>query len=456
VTCYIPSADGKYLACGARHGDGLRVLEAATGQEIFSVATATRPGAPAFGQPEVAAFSDDGSVFAVLSTANIGGKEEFVVSLWEVATGRELSRLKATPGGAHVLAVSPDGRLAALAASTLGQGDGPAQASIIRLWETATGKEVRSFSGPGASVQALAFSPDGGTLAVAAKEARVRVWDVASGREIGAMEGEAGPVSGLAFSPDGRTLAGGFGAGRRGVAEEGRVVVWEVASREIRAAFTGHRGGITALAYAPDGRTLVTGGADTTVLVWDLDDGDVERARKAELSAKDLEDLWGELAVPDAARAHRAQLRLAAAPGPAAALIRKRLPPAVGKPVDTGKVERLVAELDSDSFTTRERAARELEQVGQPAQPALRRALEARPGLEKRRRLERLLEGLSRTRPSAVPVRHTRALEVLERLGTPEAREVLDELARGDPYARLTQEAKASLQRLARRTAPKP
>jgi hypothetical protein len=99
------------------------------------------------------------------------------------------------------------------------------------------------------------------------------------------------------------------------------------------------------------------------------------------------------------------------------------------------------------------RLTRDLEALKDEARPALRRALADNPSAEVRKRLEELL-----SRPALLPpgeaLRRVRAVEVLERLGTPEARRLLGALAGGEPEARLTREAQAALRRLAERAAP--
>ena len=117
---------------------------------------------------------------------------------------------------------------------------------------------------------------------------------------------------------------------------------------------------------------------------------------------------------------------------------------------DSKRIAGLLAQLDSDEFAVREKATQALLALGEQAESALRTALAGNSSLEVRRRVEMILEQLEPSK-SLARLRALRAVEVLEHIGTPEAREVLEKLANGAPEARLTQEAKASLGRLAKR-----
>jgi hypothetical protein len=119
----------------------------------------------------------------------------------------------------------------------------------------------------------------------------------------------------------------------------------------------------------------------------------------------------------------------------------------------------LLEDLDSEVFAVREKAMRELDQLGRPAEPILRRKLQEPHSQEFGRRAEQLLrrwKDLEDPLPKSELLRALRAVEVLEQVGRRESRQVLQRLAGGAPDARLTQEAKASLDRLAKRTATKP
>jgi HEAT repeat protein len=115
----------------------------------------------------------------------------------------------------------------------------------------------------------------------------------------------------------------------------------------------------------------------------------------------------------------------------------------------------LIEKLDSRDFLVRERASHELERIGGPAEAALRKALAASASEEVRSRIKELLPKLE---PWVVRdpdlLRALRAIWVLERIGTKDARDVLEKLAQGQPEARVTQDAKAALQRLEKRPRP--
>src|SRR5262249_51648889 len=135
---------------------------------------------------------------------------------------------------------------------------------------------------------------------------------------------------------------------------------------------------------------------------------------------------------------------LGAAAGDAAvARLKRDLKPAA---IDAERVALLVSQLDSDTFAQREKASQSLADLGPAAEAALRAALEKAESLEARRRLGRVLDGQEPERR-----RLGYAVEVLEMIGTPAARGLLVDLAKGASASRLTREARAALDRLAKR-----
>jgi hypothetical protein len=115
------------------------------------------------------------------------------------------------------------------------------------------------------------------------------------------------------------------------------------------------------------------------------------------------------------------------------------------------RLNQLLTDLDSDRFGVRQKATTELAKLGVLAEPALRKVLAEKPTLEVRHRVEKILKIIAGDIPLPAAVRILRAVEVLEYINTPDARQALQSLGKGEPASLLAQEAKASLQRLAKR-----
>jgi HEAT repeat protein len=116
-------------------------------------------------------------------------------------------------------------------------------------------------------------------------------------------------------------------------------------------------------------------------------------------------------------------------------------------PVDPKKIDQWVVDLDSSMFTKRANAISQLEKLGDLAIPALKKVLAGKASLETRRRVEPLLEKLTSGSFTAEQIRVIRAIEVLDKIGTPEALQLLEHLATGAPGALTTRQAQAALAR---------
>ncbi len=115
---------------------------------------------------------------------------------------------------------------------------------------------------------------------------------------------------------------------------------------------------------------------------------------------------------------------------------------------DQKRIRQLVDRLDSDDFSTRQKAAEELEKQANSAAGLLRQIMtKEKPSLEVRRRLQQIVEGME-SKPESL--RSVRAVEVLEWISTPGAVRLIDKLANGADQARLTREANAAKWRLSR------
>jgi WD40 repeat protein len=432
--CLAHSADGRYFL--DRPEDRARVRETATGRILQML----EPYYARFGW-----FSPDATRVLLYHEASERHPREHpdTFRLYDARTGKRTGEIKAV-NLCTTLLFSPNGQFVAWADS----------GGAVHLHDSITGKAIRTLSSSRPLPEAkcdlarLVFSPDAEQLIVAAhlqdSSRPIRVFPFARGREISRFYADpdkgsqASPISCMACSPDHRLLA---------VAEEnaGIVRLLEIASGKVRAEFAAHRHGVHGLDFAPDGKTLASGGEDNVVFLWDVTGTRTPAVKPPRKS--DLASLWNDLASEDAKRAGVAIASLLRKPEASVAFLQKRLRPA--DVLDQKRLAHWIADLDADVFETREAASRELTRLGERAEAALRHELTNRPSLEMRRRIEVLLEIVASHALPPESLQVLRAIEVLERIGTLDARRCLEMLAKGAMDARATHDSKAALHRLA-------
>ncbi|MFI6455614.1 WD40 repeat domain-containing protein [Streptosporangium amethystogenes] len=253
------SPDGRTLASGSHDGT-VRLWDTGSWQENDSFTT---PAAYA----SSLAFSPDGQTLA-----SIGRNAERDASttskpgiwLWDM-TGKKISACLVAPGKDFLpllaVAFSPDGRILA----------GAGQHERVQLWDVARRKIIATLTGHTSAIESVAFSPDGRTLASADLYGMVRLWDVTRQEAIATLNDPNNAtfvdpgkddINAVAFSPDGRTLASGNA--------NGTVRLWDVARKTIVATLD-HSDTVFAVAFSPDGRTLASAGWDKTVQLWRME-----------------------------------------------------------------------------------------------------------------------------------------------------------------------------------------
>jgi RNA polymerase sigma factor (sigma-70 family) len=410
------SPDGKVLASGGYAGQV--ALRDVTSGEVVRAFKAHDHNVYCL------AFTPDGKALA-------SGSYDGTVCVTDLASGKEVRKFRVMKEPAWAVALSPDATLAAC---------GDQVDTTVLLWDVTTGKELRRLTRSGTGSIRLAFSADGRALAATDGGGGLRLWEVATGLERRSVNLPHYAES-MALAPDGRLLAwAGFEGPRQ---DKFLVSLFDLAGGKPVQSWAGHRSHVAAVAFSPDSRLLASVSADTTGLLWDVASA---APGQAALGPEGRLAAWRDLGGGDAAKAYTAVLALASDREGAVPFLKERLRPV--SPAAPERFARLVADLDSDRFEVRAKARDELAKLGPGAEPLFRKGLERPGSAEARKALRELLGALE-----AGQLRDLRSVEVLEMLGTPAARQLVQELARGEPGARLTQEAKASLRRLEARPA---
>jgi WD40 repeat protein len=361
------------------------------------------------------------------------------VLVWDVGAASFRARIPRRWFGGKV-ALSPDGRWLVTA-----------EKLTMHLWETAAAPPARREVPRALTWSFHAFTPDGRHV-LASRELAARnpelVWVELEALRVTAAVGVDTPLVGIsAFSRDGRHLATAHAGGL--------VSLWDARAHVRLWTFTASASpdanvrDVTGLAFAPDGRSLAVAVEDTSVLIYDLDALVPDVAERVqELTAAKRAALWKAMAGADGEAAFRAAAVLTATPDETVAELRNRLAPV--PVVSNARLADLMADLDAVKFAQREAAVKALIALDDIVEPALRQVLKDGPTLEVRLRAEMILQAMEErfTRFPSQVLFAERALDILERIGTPGARTLLEVLARGDPRARQTRQAREALVRM--------
>jgi RNA polymerase sigma factor (sigma-70 family) len=445
------SADGRTLfTCWTGHE--LKILDAGTMQVLHTMSLAD-PSRPELEESGLGMqLADDRKTLVAFSDSRSKQEEtererSLLILGWDAATREHLFRRRRSQ--VHFgFAVSPDLRVLAVSQDIASKDSDLPGGRPVRLEDLRTGQHLLSLPQLETQTHPVWFSPDGRLLATntygplpanlggrpGQRGQILRLWEWQTAGEILAFSVSKNVR--IAFSSNGCLMALS--------AAGGEILVWDLRRGKEHVRFKGFDADVTSLAFSPDGRRLISGLSDTTLLVWHVPPA----VKAAPLDAASAGRARADLAA-DARKAFAARGMLAGSPEQAVALLKERLKPVA--PADPAELRRLIAPLDSDRFAARDEARRRLEELGDRAAAALREALAKKPGLETQRRVEALLARLRGPIADAQTLQAVRAVAVLEDINTSESKKILDSLTTGAPGARLTEEAKAALGRLARR-----
>jgi WD40 repeat protein len=197
-----------------------------------------------------ATLSPDKSLIAVADS------QDMSVKIWEVGTGKLLNVMKGHTAGPFVyaMAFSPDGK-------TLASGSGDDESrGEVKVWDVRAGKQFLTLGTPGYAVSSILFSPDNRFFAALSNGA-IRIWDTRTGDLVHTTAMSTGGHTALSFSPDSRLLVAGN--------VDGSIRAWDVLSGELRRSWKAHSVGYVTIDFSHNGRWLVSGGSDKSIKVWD-------------------------------------------------------------------------------------------------------------------------------------------------------------------------------------------
>lgn len=244
------SPDGKrVLTCGIQ---GPKLYDAETGRLIQSFEWTAWLS-------QLCAFSPNGKHFVSSAQSSIF-RSRFTAGVWDVETARRVMTLKDNKERIDCILFSRDGRMVVTGA----------QDRIIRFWDAVTGKELFSLEGHTSGVKCIHFSADGKLLisgsgdSETAKSGEVKLWNVAQRKVIRTLKSRTFPVSAVSFSPNNRCIVFGDVDGS---------LTFQDLKTEKEFVIPTFAGNVRSVRYSPDGLRLYSGHSDSTVRVWDAENG---------------------------------------------------------------------------------------------------------------------------------------------------------------------------------------
>ena len=265
------SPDGNILASSGYDNNIIHFWNPKTGMEISSLRPSTDEQ-DRFAASRYNYASNVGLAFSKDGTTLLGVSSHISISIahWDVKTGDELTDHRYLDQSTTAAIHSDTSTLA------LGHYNGK-----ISLWDSDTGKRLDVLGGHSRfylneflsnlfkknnrhkyqGIQALAFSTDGKMLATSGVDNLVKLWDVASRKKLRTLIGHTGWVTALAFSTEDSTVASGD--------IYGNIKLWDVSAGSEQVSFHGHRSNVSVLAFSPDRQTLASASDDGTIKLWD-------------------------------------------------------------------------------------------------------------------------------------------------------------------------------------------
>lgn len=240
----IFSSDGSLIAFSEGYDKTARVWDVRTGKNLMTF----RDDSDAFW---FACFSPDGN-----TVVTVGGE---TVRIWDVnKNSKKEDHLVIKGTSDNFLAVySPDGKYVASASMDENSDD----VHVVKLWDAATGKCIKSYIGHEWDIRYVAFSPDGNKIVSASRDETARVWNVKTGKCEVVFRSHEHNVSCAVFSPDSKKVATS--------SWDGFTYLWNVKDGKILKTIEANA---EDLSFNYDGKLLATA-SDRDIIIWDVENG---------------------------------------------------------------------------------------------------------------------------------------------------------------------------------------
>ncbi|MCZ6690495.1 MAG: WD40 repeat domain-containing protein [Planctomycetota bacterium] len=409
--------DGKFLFASATDGTVWRLDPGRAKKVRFQQAAGEDPSEAFWIQARVGRSSDDRSLLS---------GPDFQSSPWE-------ETLALTPGRQMIISRS--------SSRSIDLRDRASGKLLLKLVSDSPEGQGVSSDSTLAEIASLAVSSDGRLLAVADKKGKLRIWELASGQALRTWRHSRRRITALVFSPNGRLLV---------TANEDKEIHLVDPRSGVTVEKLGDTGeGPLCLAFSPDGFTLAAGGLEGIVRLWDVRDISPPPPTVGEnLTPGEIRELLRELAQEDAIRAYVAMQTLEISAELCLPFIEGHL--LATAEFDPTEVRRQVLNLNHDDFAVRERADKVLRSLGGQVEAILKKTFEAESPPEVKSRIGKILDAC---RPPylAAPsetLRRFREIAVLERIGSEDARKILQAAAKASAGRAVREEAHLAQERM--------
>jgi WD40 repeat protein len=275
----IFSPDGKRALSGSLDRT-LRLWDVTTGEELKRIESPSVILDAAFGPSGTRAVTGSGD--ATMSGSDPPELQDRTVRVWNLITGEEIWRFEPQSGFVRAVAYSPDGNT--VASGTWNSAEG----GKVQVWNLRTGALDTALYGHNDIITSLVYSPDSKTIFSSSWDRSLRAWDIVKGIEILRFQGHNDRVLDLALSSNDQYILTGTGNIGNTIANpaadqavEPSVWLWDLANRATDRVFRGHRDWVWSVALSPDRKLAASGSGtlnppanDTSVRLWNVETGE--------------------------------------------------------------------------------------------------------------------------------------------------------------------------------------